>query len=130
MADYTAPAGDDVNFSFDSGYSAPDGDDVNFLFGLVANISMFDPSRTTVYDDSGTADTSILKWRSDIEGDYRIILGGTDHTDGYLLDEGWAPAEYILEHTVTVADFIAAGLSPGEHSVNVYVLSEDNIWSP
>jgi len=128
MADYTPPDGDDVNFSFDAGYDVPDGDDVNFFFGLVATISMFDPSRYTVY--SGTADTTILRWRSDIEGDYRVRIGGTDHTDGYLYDEGWVPAEYIMKHELTVADLVTAGLTPGDHSINVYVLSEDGIWSP
>lgn len=127
MADYTPAAGDDVNFSFLGGYDVPDGDDVNFLFGLVANISMFDPSRNTVY--SGVSDTTILRWRSDIEGDYRIRIGGTNYDDGYLYDEGWVPAEYIMKHEFTAADFDAAGLGPGEHGVNVYVLSEDNIWS-
>lgn len=129
MADYTPPAGDDVNFSFTGGYEVPDGDDVNFLFGLVATISMFDPSRYTLYDNE-SADTTILRWRSDIEGDYRVRIGGTDHTNGYLYDEGWVPAEYIMKHTFTTADFIAAGLGAGDHSVNVYVLSEDGIWSP
>jgi len=129
MADYTPPAGDDVNFSFTGGYEVPDGDDVNFLFGLVATISMFDPSRYTLYDNE-SADTTILRWRSDIEGDYRVRIGGTDHTNGYLYDEGWVPAEYIMKHMFTTADFIAAGLGAGDHSVNVYVLSEDGIWSP
>jgi len=127
MADYTPPDGDDVNFSFTGSYSAPDGDDVNFYFGLVATISMFDASRDTVY--SGSADTTILRWRSDIEGDYRVRIGGTDQTDGYLFDSGWVPAEYIMTHELTVADFVAAGLSPGAHSINVYVLSSDDIWS-
>ena len=128
MADYNPPAGDDVNFSFPGGYDVPDGDDVNFLFGLVATISMFDPSRYTLYD--GDSDTTILRWRSDIEGDYRVRIGGTDHTDGFLYDEGWVPSEYIMKHEFTTADFIAAGLGAGDHSVNVYVKSSDDIWSP
>lgn len=127
MADYTPPDGDDVNFSFTGSYSVPDGDDVNFYFGLVATISMFDPSRFTVY--SGTADTTILRWRSDIDGDYRVRVGGTDYSDGYLYDSGWVPADYIMTHEFTVDDFISASLGAGEHEINVYVLSSDDIWS-
>jgi hypothetical protein len=130
MADYTPPAGDDVNFSFTGAYEVPDGDDVNFLFGLVATISMFDPSRYNMYD--GDADTTILRWRSDIEGEYRVRIGGTDHTNGYLYDEGWVPAEYIMMHEFTVADLQAAAgvyTGPGSYNINVYVKSSDNIWS-
>jgi len=127
MADYNPPAGDAVNFSFTGGYNAPDWDDVDFLFGPVATITMFDPSRYTLYD--GDTDTTTLRWQSDIEGDYRVRVSGTDHTDGYLYDEGWVPAEFTMTHYFTTADFIAAGLGVGVHSINVYVKNSDDVWS-
>jgi len=131
MADYTPPSGDDVNFSFPGGYNAPDGDDVNFLFGLVASFSMFDPSRDTIYSSTGFGET-ILTWRSDISGDYRIEIGGNAAFDGDLIDSGYALAEYTMKYVLTEDDITSAtGYSgEGDYVINVYVKSSDDIWSP
>jgi hypothetical protein len=130
MADYTPPAGDDVDFTFDGGYSAPSGDSVNFLFGEVASV-VSDASMDVVYDEAGLSNV-IIRWTSDMNGDYRIEMEGTGVNTGDLMASGYAIADMEMENVFTATEIKAAsGYSgDGTYRFNIYVKSPDDIWSP
>ncbi|RLA03961.1 MAG: hypothetical protein DRQ47_04185 [Gammaproteobacteria bacterium] len=134
MADYTPPAGDEVDFTFEGGYTAPAGDQVNFLFGLVATITISSVSRTTIYDDSLIPgfDTSRIRWSSDTPGPYLIEMGGTGAETGDTLASGNAIADYGMEILITDELIEAAPSFTGSDSYqfSIYVKSSDNIWNP
>ena len=127
---YTPPAGDDVNFVFSGEYIPPSGDNVDFYFGLVATIAIDGQSRDKIDDDYGF-NISILRWHSDIAGEYRVELGGAAAFQGLLLEEGHVPANYTMEYRLYHDKITTwSGYSDaGNYYVNVYVKSEDNIWS-
>ena len=127
---YTPPDGDDVNFVFQGDYTPPSGDGVDFYFGLVATIYLDGQSRDSISDDSGF-NNSILRWYSDISGDYRVELGGAEAFAGLLLEEGFCPANYTMEYVLydNVLTTWSGYSGAGSYSVNVYVKSSDNIWS-
>jgi len=129
MSTYTPPSGDAVDFTFTGGYTAPDGADVNFLFGIVASIvSSF--SLDAVYDDDGF-DRVVIRWTSDVDGDYRIELGGTGAETGDLLASGYCPADVENENVITFNEISAAGnyTGFGTYRFNIYVQSADGIWN-
>ena len=129
MSTYTPPAGDAVNFTFSGDYTAPDGDAVNFAFGLIATVvSSF--SMSDVYDEDGF-NQMVIRFTSDIDGTYRIEMGGTGVNTGDLLASGSCIGNLELENTITVAQIKAAGSYSGygEYRINIYVKSTDNIWT-
>jgi hypothetical protein len=129
MSTYTPPSGDAVDFAFEGSYTAPDGDNVNFLFGLVASIvSSF--SLDAVYDEDGF-DKVIIRWTSDIDGDYRVEMGGTGVNTGDLMASGYCIEDVEIENTVTYAEIAAAGgwTGVGTYRFNIYVKSSDDIWN-
>jgi len=130
MADYTPPAGNDVDFSFDGGYSAPSGDGVNFLFGTVAEV-VSEASMEVVYDEAGLSSV-IIRWTSTETGDYKIEMGGTGVTTGDLLASGHCIADMEMENVLTATAIKAATSYTGDGSYrfNIYVKSSDEIWTP
>jgi len=134
MADYTPPAGDEVDFSFSGDYDAPSGGNVNFLFGIVAVITVNSVSRDTIYDDAVAPDwdTSIIKWSSSVDGDYRIEMGGTNANTGDLIEAGRTYADFEYSSYLEDEDITTASGFSGNtgYRFNIYVKSEDDIWSP
>jgi len=129
MSTYTPPAGDAVNFSFSGDYTAPDGDAVNFAFGLIATVvSSF--SMSDIYDEQGF-NQMIIRWTSDIDGTYRIEMGGTGVNTGDLMASGSCIGSLEVENTITMAIISgAAGYTgPGDYRFNIYVKSLDDIWT-
>jgi hypothetical protein len=131
---YTAPAGDNVNFSFSGSYTPPAGDDVDFLFGVVAVITIDSISRNRIYNDTLNVGntTSVIKWKSSASGPYRIEIGGTGANTGSLLTSGDTFADFEIRTEVTDSDIEAATTfsGAGSYRFNVYVKSEDDIWTP
>jgi hypothetical protein len=130
MTTYTPPDGDAVNFTFEGSYEAPTGANVNFLFGVVSDLVQ-DSSIETVYTDDGF-DQVVIRWTSDIDGDYRIEMGGTGVTTGDLMASGYIIADVEFENIIT-SDMIttASGyLGVGTYRFNMYVQSSDGIWNP
>jgi hypothetical protein len=134
MADYTPPAGNDVDFTFDGGYTAPDGDNVNFLFGTVADVVVSNVSRTNVYGSSVMPgfDSTVVTWASSIEGPYVIELGGSGQGTGDVLVSG--TCTYNIDMETTITDSMLEGAASydgsGNYQINIYVQSEDNLWNP
>jgi len=128
---YTPPAGDVVNFSFSGGYSAPSGDEVHFSFGTVGVITINSVSRASIGNTDGF-DKSIINWQSDIAGEYRVEMGGTGSETGDLMETGNIPANTPYETEITDDDITTASGFVGETSYefNIYVKSEDDIWTP
>jgi hypothetical protein len=129
MSSYTPPAGDEVDFTFSGGYTAPDGDAVNFAFGLIASVvSSF--SMSDVYDADGF-DQMVIRWTSDIDGTYRIEMGGTGVNTGDLLASGSCIGNLEVENIITFAQISAASsyTGPGAYRFNIYVRSSDGIWT-
>jgi len=129
MTTYTPPSGDAVDFTFSGGYTAPDGDAVNFAFGLIATVvSSF--SMTDVYDVDGF-DQMVVRWTSDIDGTYRIEMGGTGVNTGDLLASGSCIANLEVENIITFAEISAASgyTGVGDYRFNIYVRSSDGIWT-
>lgn len=131
---YTPPAGDNVNFTFEGGYTPPAGNNVDFLFGVVAYVTIDSISRNIIYDDQ-TADgfnRSIIRWKADAPGDYRIELGGDGVSTGDLIESGATYANFQVRTEITDADLEAATTfsGVGSYRFNVYVESEDGIWTP
>ncbi len=129
MTTYTPPAGDAVNFTFSGDYTAPDGDAVNFAFGLIATVvSSF--SMSDVYDEDGF-NQMVVRFTSDIDGTYRIEMGGTGVNTGDLLVSGACIGDLEVENTITVAQIQSAVSYSGygEYRLNIYVKSTDNIWT-
>jgi hypothetical protein len=129
MSTYTPPAGDAVNFTFSGDYTAPDGDAVNFAFGLIATVvSSF--SMSDVYDEDGF-NQMVVRFTSDIDGTYRIEMGGTGVNTGDLLASGACIGDLEVENTITVTQIKAATSYSGygEYRLNIYVKSTDDIWT-
>lgn len=129
MSDYTPPNGDSVNFIFEEGYSPPSGDNVNFLFGAVASV-VSSASIRVLYDKDGF-DLVVIRWQSDIDGDYRIEIGGTGVNTGDLMDSGKCIGGIVLESVITLVTVEAASsyTGVGTYRFNIYVKSSDNIWN-
>jgi len=128
---YTPPSGDAVNFGFEGGYSAPNGDEVHFLFGIVAAITVNSVSRSIIDNDVGF-DSSIVNWRSDATGEYRVEIGGNGHGTGDLIESGYIGADVNKDTEITDDDITTASGYDGEkeYRFNVYVKSSDSIWTP
>jgi len=131
MATYTPPEGDAVNFSFEGGYSAPDGDSVHFLFGAVAVITINSTTRSTVSDDEGFR-VCAVNWQSDTAGPYSVELGGSGRGTGGSIENGTIGAGSAIDTNVVYTDITtwSGYSSPGAYQVNIYVKSEDDIWTP
>jgi len=130
MTIYTPPAGDAVNFTFEGSYVAPTGRNVNFMFGIVSNLAQ-NTSIETIYTSDGF-DQIVIRWTSDIDGYYRIEMGGTGVTTGDLMAEGYVIADVEFENLIP-ASTITAALSytgAGTYRFNMYVQSSDGIWNP
>lgn len=130
MSSYTPPSGDSVSFTFEGGYSVPSGDKVNFLFGDVSSI-ISSASIDILYDEDGFS-SIIIRWQSDIDGDYRIEMGGTGANTGDLMDSGKCIGGIILENVLTLVMVEAANsyTGVGTYRFNIYVKSPDDIWNP
>lgn len=130
MTTYSPPAGDAVNFTFEGDYTAPTGANVNFLFGVVSDLVQ-DSSIETVYTEDGF-DQVIIRWTSDIDGNYRIEMGGTGVTTGDLMASGYIIANVEFENVITSSDITSATsyTGPGTYRFNMYVQSSDGIWNP
>lgn len=131
---YTPPAGDNVNFTFDGAYTAPDGDDVDFLFGIVAVITVDSISRNKIFDDqlhSGYTN-SIIRWHSSAAGPYRMEIGGQAVNEGTLVSSGNTFANFSVRTEVDDTDIESAATfsGTGSYRFNIYVKSEDDIWTP
>ena len=123
MSSYTPPAGDEVDFTFSGGYA------VNFAFGLIASVvSSF--SMSDIYDADGF-DQMVIRWTSDIDGTYRIEMGGTGVNTGDLLASGSCVGDLEVENIITFAQISGASSYTGEGSYrfNIYVRSSDGIWT-
>ncbi len=130
MTTYSPPAGDAVDFTFEGSYVAPTGANVNFLFGVVSDLVQ-DSSIETIYTEDGF-DQIVIRWTSDIDGNYRIEMEGTGVTTGDLMAEGYIIADVEFENIIT-SDMILAASSytgPGTYRFNMYVQSSDGIWNP
>jgi len=134
MADYTPPAGDDVDFTFEGNYTAPAGDSVNLIFGTTATVVVVSVSRTDVYSTSiapGFDSTTVI-WTSNLEGPYVIEMGGTGYGTGDVLVSG--AVTYNVETETTITDDMIEGASSyagsDTYRINIYVQSEDGIWNP
>lgn len=131
---YTPPAGDAVYFEFEGDYTSPAGDDVNFLFGVVAVITVDSISRTKLFDDllyDGFT-TTVIKWRSSADGSYRVELGGTGVSTGSLIETGNTFSNFVVNTTITDSDIEGATTfsGTGTYLFNIYVKSDDGIWTP
>jgi len=131
---YTPPSGDNVDFTFQGGYVPPAGDDVDFLFGIVAAITIESISRNIIYDDqlhTGFT-TSVVRWQSSASGPYRMEIGGTGVSSGYLLQEGNTFGNFIVRTDITDDDIEGSTTfsGAGSYQFNIYVKSADNIWTP
>lgn len=130
---YNPPPGDSVNFVFTGEYIPPSGDGVDFYFGLVASITIDGISRDTVYDSSAVSGFNVTKirWYSDIPGEYRVELGGSEAFQGKLLDTGYIAANHTVENTIYDTDITtwSGYTGEGSYQIKVYVRSDDNIWN-
>ncbi len=129
MSTYTPPTGDAVNFSFEGSYTAPNGDNVNFAFGLIAEV-VSDFSISDVYDADGF-DQLVVRWTSDIDGTYRLELGGSGVNTGDLLTSGSCIADWEVENIIAMSDITTASgyAGSGSYRFNIYVRSTDGIWT-
>lgn len=131
---YTPPAGDNVNFTFTGGYTPPAGDGVDFLFGVVAIITIDSVSKNKIFDDAlGVGNNSaVIRWRSTAAGPYRVEVGGTGANSGDLVKSGSTFANFSIRNEITDTDLEGAASfsGTGSYRFNVYVKSEDDIWTP
>lgn len=131
---YTPPAGDNVDFTFQGGYVPPAGDNVDFLFGIVAVITIDSVSRNKIFDDALNAgyNKSVIRWSSSVDGPYRVEIGGDSVSTGSLVRSGSTFADFVIRNEITDADVEAATTfsGTGSYRFNVYVKSDDNIWTP
>lgn len=134
MATYTPPAGNAVNFTFASGYTPPAGNDVDFYFGIVAVITVDSISKNTIYDNSAQPgfNSSVIRWHSDIDGPYRIELGGSGANTGGLIKSGNTLSNFVIRTDITDATIESAPTysGTGSYRFNIYVKSSDDIWTP
>jgi len=131
---YTPPSGDNVNFTFSGGYTPPAGDGVDFLFGVVALVTIDSVSKNRIYDDTlNVGNTrSVIRWHSTAAGPYRVEIGGDGANSGELVKSGNTFANFVVRNEITDADLEAATSfsGTGSYRFNVYVQSEDDIWTP
>ena len=132
---YTPPAGDDVDFTFSGGYTPPAGDGVDFLFGVVALVTIDSVSKNRIYNDALNLgnNRSVIRWHSSAAGPYRIEVGGTGANTGSLVKSGNTFADFRVRNEITDSDLEAASpvfSGTGSYRFNVYVQSEDDIWTP
>ena len=134
MADYTPPAGNDVDFTFTGGYTAPAGGNVNFLSGTTANVVVVSVSRTTVYNSSVKPgfDFTIVTWTSDLAGPYVMEMGGTSYGTGDTLVSGAVTYNVEMETTITddMIESTSSYAGSDTYRINIYVQNEDDIWNP
>lgn len=131
---YTPPAGDNVDFTFSGDYTAPDGDNVDFLFGVVAVITIDSISSNKIFDDALNVGntTSVIRWSSTASGPYMVEIGGIGANSGFLTASGNTFADFSIRNEIIDTDIEAATSfsGTGSYRFNVYVKSEDNIWTP
>lgn len=131
---YTPPAGDSVNFGASGDYTPPAGNDVNFLFGTAAYITIQSVSRSTIYDDAAVPgfNTAVVRWKSSVDGPYRIEIGGSGAETGYLVKSGNTFADFSVRTDITDTTIEGATTfsGAGSYRFNVYVKSEDDVWTP
>lgn len=142
MADYTPPSGDNVDFTFQGSYTAPQGDDVDFSFedqsapSTTATVTITSVSRYTIYSDSLIPgfDQSIVQWTTDINGEYKIEIGGTGAGTGEVLVSGTAMTGITMENTITdemlEATTTVSGGGSGSYTISVYVKNDNDEWNP
>ena len=134
MANYTPPAGDDVDFTFSGDYTAPDGDNVDFFVNVVAVITVESVSRDKIFDDQihTGANTSRVYWHSSAGGSYRVELGGSGVNSGHLIDSGNTFADFSILTEITDADVERAATfsGAGDYRFNIYVKNSNNVWTP
>lgn len=131
---YTPPAGDSVNFGAGGDYTPPAGNEVDFLFGEAATITIESISRNTIFDDqiSSGFNTSVIRWKSSAGGPYRIEIGGAGAETGDLIRSGNTFADFVIRTDITDADIEGAATfsGAGSYRFNVYVKSDDDVWTP
>jgi hypothetical protein len=131
---YTPPSGDNVNFTFSGGYTPPAGDGVDFLFGVVALVTINSVSANKIFDDALNVGntTSVIRWQSTAAGPYRIEVGGDGANTGDLVKSGNTFANFMVRNEITDTDLENATSfsGSGSYRFNVYVQSEDDIWTP
>lgn len=131
---YTPPAGDNVDFTFQGGYVPPAGDNVDFLFGIVAVITIDSVSSNKIFDASLAVGNSksVVRWTSTTAGPYRVEIDGTGVSSGFLTASGNTFANFSIRNEITNTDLEAATSfsGSGSYRFNVYVKSEDDIWTP
>ncbi len=130
MTTYTSPSGDVVNFTFGGGCAAPIRQNVNFLFGIVSDLVQ-NSSIETVYTEDGF-DRVVIRWTINIDGNYRIEMGGTGVTTGDCMAFGYIIANVEFENIITAAMITTASgyTGAGTYIFNTYVQGIDGIWSP
>ena len=131
---YTPPSGDNVDFTFSGDYTPPAGDNVNFLFGIVAVITIDSVSKNKIFDDDldvGNT-TSVVRWSSTVAGPYKVEIDGSGATTGHLTASGNTFADFTIRNEITDTSIEAATSfsGSGSYRFNVYVKSEDDIWTP
>jgi hypothetical protein len=131
---YTPPSGDNVNFTFEGDYTAPDGGRADFFFGIIALVTIDSVSKSKIFDDALNVGntTSIVRWHSTAAGPYRIEVGGSGANTGDLLESGSTFTNFSVRSEITDTDLeaVTAFSGTGSYRFNVYVKSEDNIWTP
>jgi hypothetical protein len=131
---YTPPAGDNVDFTFTGGYTPPAGDGVDFLFGVVALVTIDSVSKNKIFDDALNVgqNKAVVRWHSTAAGPYRVEVGGTGANTGYLALSGNTFANFSIrnEITDTILEEATSFSGTGSYRFNVYVKSEDDIWTP
>lgn len=131
---YTPPSGDNVDFTFQGGYVPPPGDNVDFLFGTIAVITIDSISRNVIYDDQAIPglNTSVIRWTSTAAGPYRIEMSGDSVGTGDLIKSGNTFANFSVRTELTDSDIEGATTfsGAGSYRFNVYVKSDDDVWTP
>lgn len=131
---YTPPSGDSVDFTFSGGYNPPAGDDVDFLFGIVALVTIDSVSSNNIFDDTLNVGNTmtVVRWHSTAAGPYRVEIGGDGVNTGDLADSGNTFANFSVRNEITDTDIEAATSfsGSGSYRFNVYVQSDDDIWTP
>ncbi len=101
---------------------------------LVAVITIDSVSRNKIYDDQLNIglNTSVVRWKSNLSGPYRIEIGGNNVETGSLLKSGNTLSNFSVRTDITDSDIEAATTfsGTGSYRFNVYVKSVDNVWTP
>ena len=93
---YTPPSGDNVNFDISGSYTPPNGDAVHFFKvdseepSISPEVTIHSVSRNKIFSNSLRVgfDRTIVKWSSNVTGDYRIEIGGTGVNTGSIFRNG------------------------------------------